>query len=226
MKRLITTLGAVLFGAVAAASPNQADAQDAVIHACVNNGSGTIRIVSPLAVCSGNDIPITWNAVGVEGPEGPQGEPGPKGDTGPQGPPGVGGGAAAAMQLIGATTDTQYGGGGIVARSVACQADFGPEARWCTSEEVMNTVDIPDFGPLGNDKLWVRPTFVSFAIAPDGSLFALDASGKRGDPYSLMTCGSWTSSLGAGLAVRPGGGGFNLPVCSVPLRSACCGPPL
>ena len=106
MKRLITMLGAVLFGAVAVASPNQADAQvESEIWACVNNSSGTIKIVSPGALCSGNDIPLIWNAVGHEGPEGPQGpqgEPGPEGpqgEPGPQGPPGVGGDSAAAMQL-------------------------------------------------------------------------------------------------------------------------------
>lgn len=88
MKPAITMLGAILFGAVAAASPNQADAQDSIIYACVNNRSGTIKIVSPLVVCKGNDIPLTWNAVGPEGPMGPMGPPGPMGFPGVPGPPG------------------------------------------------------------------------------------------------------------------------------------------
>jgi hypothetical protein len=232
MKRLITTLGAVLFGAVAVASPNQADAQDAMIYACVNNSSGTIKIVSPLAVCSGNDIPLTWNAVGLEGPEGPQGpqgEPGPEGpqgDTGPQGPPGAcGGGAAAAMQFVG-LAESQFGpikgSAGFIGNTKFCQREFGPDSRMCTSEEIMKTVDPPTFVGSG----WVQPTFV-----PGTSGDVLDISGlSTGALGGNLSCNGWSTdrvgTLGLVVGALPGHleAGFSLADCRELLNVACCAP--
>ena len=65
-----------------------------VIDACVNNSSGTIKIVSAPTQCSNNEIRLVWNADGVAGPTGPEGPTGPTGPqglagaTGPQGPAG------------------------------------------------------------------------------------------------------------------------------------------
>jgi hypothetical protein len=78
----------------------------AQIFACVNNGSGAIRIVaqnaSPSsrvrATCRNNESLIVWNVVGPQGPagpagpaglQGPAGREGPAGPTGPQGPAGA-----------------------------------------------------------------------------------------------------------------------------------------
>ncbi|HKY49946.1 MAG TPA: hypothetical protein VJP45_01700, partial [Candidatus Limnocylindria bacterium] len=33
-----------------------------LIYACVNNGSGTIKVVSAEAACSSNEILLVWNA--------------------------------------------------------------------------------------------------------------------------------------------------------------------
>jgi type VI secretion system secreted protein Hcp len=72
-----------------------------IYYACVNNSSGTIKMVSTDQECNGGAIKISWNQVGPKGdtgatgPAGPQGlkgDTGDKGDTGatgPQGPPGV-----------------------------------------------------------------------------------------------------------------------------------------
>jgi hypothetical protein len=66
-------------------------------YACVNNASGTIKMVSEADTCSGNDMNVVWNQQGPQGVAGPQGEQGPagpdgaegpQGDTGPQGPQG------------------------------------------------------------------------------------------------------------------------------------------
>lgn len=68
--------------------------------ACVNNSSGTIKVVSSNADCKSGDYFIEWNQVGPKGDTGDpgpqgvpgiQGEPGPKGDTGPVGPVGISG---------------------------------------------------------------------------------------------------------------------------------------
>jgi len=62
-----------------------------LIYACVNNSSGTIKIVSATSECSNNEIQLVWNADGVAGPPGPQGPNGPTGPTGATGPQGVAG---------------------------------------------------------------------------------------------------------------------------------------
>jgi hypothetical protein len=284
-------------GAVAAASPNQADAQVLdIVYACVNNGSGTIKIVSVVETCANNEIPLSWNEVGVEGPVGPigpqglQGFPGPmglpgmkgpigpvgpqgtqgpigpqgntgatgpqgntgaqgpagatgatgatgamglpgaqgpKGDRGPAGPPGVGGDGAAAMQYWGIATEGAAFGitcsAGVYRYTSLCQANFGPDARWCTSEEILKTINWP---PLVEGSGWVRPTFV-----PSNTGEAVDMSGVSALSAADLTCDGWalnspaTSGLafglvGAGLRFRKvaGGGGGQF--------AACCGPPL
>jgi hypothetical protein len=53
-----------------------------VIYACVNDASGTVKIVAADTICSQNSTLVHWNqegtpgADGAEGPEGPQGESG------------------------------------------------------------------------------------------------------------------------------------------------------
>jgi hypothetical protein len=44
---------------------NQAEAQaPAQIFACVNNGSGTIHVITPYAGCVNDEITLIWNAIG------------------------------------------------------------------------------------------------------------------------------------------------------------------
>ena len=43
-------------------------------------------------------------------------------------------------QIVGHTTTTHTGGEGVRTFTLACQADFGPAARMCTSEEVIDTI--------------------------------------------------------------------------------------
>ena len=46
-------------------------------------------------------------------------------------------------QLVGFTTQPFPGGSGVLTFTLACQADFGPPARMCTSVEVAETVVVP-----------------------------------------------------------------------------------
>src|SRR6266545_5030478 len=57
-----------------------------LIYACVNNSSGTIKIVSATTSCANNEILLVWNG---EGSQGPTGATGPEGPTGPTGPTGA-----------------------------------------------------------------------------------------------------------------------------------------
>jgi len=48
------------------------------------------------------------------------------------------------MQYIGNSTDALLGSEGIYAYFAACQKDFGPGTRMCTSEEIWSTTDVPN----------------------------------------------------------------------------------
>jgi hypothetical protein len=90
----------------------------------------------------------------------------------------------------------------------------------CTSEELMNTVDLP---PLTGGPSWIRPTFVpvgsgtSVAVSSDISGHVRQSSG--------LSCNGWIngSSTVGGLVVLDGGG-FNVVDCSGIYTIACCGP--
>ena len=67
----------------------------ALIHSCVNNTSGEIKIIAANANCPSNYRSLDWNIQGPAGtqgpigPVGPVGPIGPVGSTGPMGPQGL-----------------------------------------------------------------------------------------------------------------------------------------
>jgi hypothetical protein len=160
---------------------------------------------------------------GPPGPQGPQGETGsigPQGPEGPQGPAGPQGLPAAAVQFVGRTTQTFAGSAGVLAFAQACQADFGPGTRSCTSEELLNTVVLPalDGGPS-----WIRPTFVPVG---GGSVSVFqDMSGVVSSSSSAqLTCNGWINQSNnvTGLTVDSTGS-FDLLACNAGRTVACCG---
>lgn len=58
----------------------------ALIHACVSNSSGEIKIVGPNSTCPSNYRALDWNIQGSAGQQGPIGPVGPVGPAGPVGP--------------------------------------------------------------------------------------------------------------------------------------------
>lgn len=64
-----------------------------MIHACVVNDTGAVRIVGEGIACATGETALQWGVLGVQGPQGepgPAGPIGPIGPTGPQGPAGIG----------------------------------------------------------------------------------------------------------------------------------------
>jgi hypothetical protein len=61
----------------------------AVIHACLNPGNLSVRIIPASASCRPNEIGIHWNIIGPAGPKGDPGPQGPQGVPGPQGAQGL-----------------------------------------------------------------------------------------------------------------------------------------
>jgi len=68
---MVITLVAALVGTTAIGFAAATTA--GVIHACVNNNSGTIRIVSATTACTNNEVALAWNTEGPEGATGPVG---------------------------------------------------------------------------------------------------------------------------------------------------------
>jgi len=80
MKRVAVLSAAIVLSAFASSGAHAAD-----IHACVNDNSGTIRVVAPGATCGSGATLFVWNTTGPIGPQGPQGPQGPAGAAGPPG---------------------------------------------------------------------------------------------------------------------------------------------
>src|SRR4051812_32034580 len=53
-------VGAILTTTVSLVSAHNGPLTQGVIHACVNNSSGTIKIISATGSCSNNEIPVDW----------------------------------------------------------------------------------------------------------------------------------------------------------------------
>lgn len=63
-----------------------------LIHACVNNRTGAVRIVSANTPCDANkESALDWGIQGPKGDKGDTGSAGPQGSQGPQGEPGLAG---------------------------------------------------------------------------------------------------------------------------------------
>jgi hypothetical protein len=91
ISHIILALAMLLVGVGIGAGAMVGAQSNTVYYACVNNSSGTIKMVSATATCSSNEMRVEWNQLGPQGPQGSAGLPGPQGEqgaTGPQGPAG------------------------------------------------------------------------------------------------------------------------------------------
>jgi hypothetical protein len=203
-------LARVILGAatlLALPSPSLADE----IHACVGP-AGRLRIVASPAQCVPAEHALSWNQSGPAGPEGPEGPAGPSGSQ-------------ARANLVGFSTATFTGSAGLLAFSLACQADF-PGSRVCTSLDIAESTALPT---ALTGLAWVRP-----AALPSGtSSSIIDLASLR--EGSGQHCGSWTngSDSNFGLVVVLQSSTANLPElapysgllterCNVSLPAACC----
>ncbi|MEZ4282294.1 MAG: hypothetical protein R3F21_22040 [Myxococcota bacterium] len=122
-------------------------------------------------------------------------------------------------QWVGATSVSFTGDGnglGFVGMTTQCRADFGPGARMCTSQEVLES-DTLNFNAIPQAGCWIRPTFV-----PAGSASAIDMSGSA-DSGPGLSCQGWTNTSESGVSLRPNGGLERI-ACSAVSPVACCKP--
>lgn len=70
------------------------------IHACVNNASGTVKIVSEGTTCANNEHALEWGTEGEPGAPGAPGSTGVPGEPGPTGEPGADGEPATSLWAV------------------------------------------------------------------------------------------------------------------------------
>jgi len=92
----VAALAALGLAAVASAA---VVGNDGVIHGCVDESWGGVRIVSEGTACWSHETPVQWNQEGQPGPAGAVGPAGPAGVQGPAGPAGALGPAGPAGAL-------------------------------------------------------------------------------------------------------------------------------
>jgi hypothetical protein len=87
-------IGVLGMGAIFGVSNVRAQDNNVTYYACVNNNSGTIKMVNENTNCSSSEVKVTWNQVGPKGDKGDTGATGlqgPKGDKGDKGETGAAG---------------------------------------------------------------------------------------------------------------------------------------
>jgi hypothetical protein len=181
----------LIVGLVAGAASTAFAQSSGVINGCHDTQTGTVRI---FVSCRGNEMPVSWNHVGSQGPQGemgpqgpvgPQGEQGLPGEIGPQGPEGAQG---------------EQGAQGEV-------GPVGPQGEKGDPGEMGPTGPQGDMGPRGE----IGPAGPAGAEGPAGPTGEPGPKGEQGPPGTDGTDGtdgvtgyqivSSTWTLGAGLAM-------------------------
>ncbi len=87
--RLLVVLAVILVSLLSVTLVSAHGGNTALIHSCVNNTSGEIKIIAATANCPSNYHSLDWNIQGPAGQQGPIGPVGPVGPVGPIGPQGL-----------------------------------------------------------------------------------------------------------------------------------------
>jgi hypothetical protein len=127
---------------------------------------------------------------------------------------------AADAQYVGVTAEAFDGAQGVFTYNLACHTAHSG-SRMCTSEEVIETVNPPILGILG-ERAWVRPTFQPLATGST-TRWSVDASGLANTSGSF-TCDGWENESARGLTIDLGVGAFRTIDCDTALKVACCIP--
>ena len=125
-------IAALAFALVAA---DAASSDTGTIYACVQNSTGTVRIVTSGEACASNATLLSWSQQGPAGPTGPTGPTGPEGATGATGPAGPTG-ATGPTGPTGATGPEGPSGatGPAGTTGQSAQTAFGTGSLWVSTD--------------------------------------------------------------------------------------------
>lgn len=193
---MVITLVAALIGTTTIGLASVA--ATGIIEACVNDSSGTIKIVSATTPCSNNEIRLVWNreglagATGATGPTGATGAQGPAGATGATGATGASG-ADGASGAAGATGPTgPQGPAGPAGPTGATGAAGASGANGATGATGPQGIQGPA-GPAGGGQPSAPPQPYT---APQNGFFFLEFAGVSGRVQLNSFAGCFDKQLG------------------------------
>jgi hypothetical protein len=165
----ILTFSVCLTALVIAGFPQVGDAQ--TIYGCYSRRDGSLRIVAAPGRCHRSETPISWNAVGPQGPIGLTGPTGPKGDTGLSGATGPKGeqGPAGPQGPIGLTGPTGPKGDTGLSGATGPKGEQGPAG-------VANGVNRILYGDVGLTHDPSANAWTGWGWKPSGSGYTVSAT--------------------------------------------------
>ena len=171
---MVITLAAAIVGTSTIGFASAAET--GLISACVNNSSGDIKIVAGTGPCKTNEMLLTWNQTGPQGPTGATGATGPqgfKGDPGATGAAGMTGPAGLA------------GPAGVLSVHYRQHTALGYAKVFCLPDEKVIGGGSMAVGPQGVARVGLDVITVSLPIT-DGGFVAYDTTASGW----LVTAGS------------------------------------
>jgi len=139
-----------------------------LIHACVNNRTGAVRIVTPTTACdTSKETALDW---GIQGPKGDKGDVGP---MGPQGPEGKTGPASGVLNIYRMEAVVSSPSQMVQTSSIECdQGDFALSAG---SQAVYGVSVTDSFADPLNHNQWWFVTFNQNEMSVDLTVYAICA---------------------------------------------------
>ena len=136
-----------------------------LIHACVINRTGAVRIVSATTACDANkETALDW---GIQGPKGD------KGDTGPQGPQGKTGPASGVLNIY--RRDAVALSPSLTVQTTSIECDQGDFAISAGSQTVYGVSVTDSFADSANHNQWWFVTFNGNELSVDLAIYVLCA---------------------------------------------------
>lgn len=136
-----------------------------VIHACVNNNNGGVKIVDSPDDCHQNSSPLNWNQQGPAGMDGTDGSDGIDGSDGMDGAPGISG----YEQVVNTEMLVDAQVGDFITAGVACPG--GKKVLGGGAQGFITAVVVSSGPHTGDDSQWVT----IFRVTEASSLVTVSA---------------------------------------------------
>jgi hypothetical protein len=142
-----------------------------LIHACVNNRTGAVRIVNAATTCDANkETALDW---GLQGPKGDRGDTGDVGPMGPEGLPGKTGPASGVLNIY--RREAVVSSPSLMVQTTSIECDQGDFAISAGSQAVYGVSVTDSFADSLNHNQWRFVTFNENELSVDLAVYVLCA---------------------------------------------------
>jgi hypothetical protein len=142
-----------------------------LIHACVTNRTGAVRIVSATTTCDANkETTLDW---GIQGPKGDKGDTGDVGPMGPQGPEGKTGPASGVLNIY--RREAVASSPSLMVQTTSIECDQGDFAISAGSQTVYGVSVTDSFADSLYHHRWWFATFNENEQSVDLTVYAICA---------------------------------------------------